>query len=48
MTELSQEAKDILASIRESNEAIKPVSSGLVKEPNEDDFNFWLTLQDMA
>ena len=49
MTELSQEAKDILiAEIRASNEAIKPVNSGLVKEPNEDDFNFWLTLQDMA
>ena len=48
MTELTQEVKDILAEIRESNEAIKPVNSGLVKEPNEDDFNFWLTLQDMA
>ena len=34
MTELSQEAKDILAEIRESNEAIKPVNSGLVKVEN--------------
>ena len=48
MTELSQEAKDILQSIRESNEAIKPVNSGLIKEPNEDDIGFWKTLGDMA
>ena len=48
MTELTQEAKDILAKIRESNETIKPINSGLVKEPNEDDFNFWKTLGDMA
>ena len=48
MTELTQEAKDILQRMKEANEAIKPVNSGLVKEPNEDDFNFWFTLQDMA
>ena len=29
MTELSQEAKDILAEIRESNEAIKPVVNNM-------------------
>tara|TARA_R110002049_G_scaffold131135_1_gene289771 strand:+ start:1919 stop:5617 length:3699 start_codon:yes stop_codon:yes gene_type:complete len=48
MTELSQEAKDILQSIRESNEAIKPINSGLITEPNEDDIGFWKTLGDMA
>ena len=48
MTELTQEAKDILQRMKEANEAIKPVNSGLVKEPNENDFNFWFTLQDMA
>lgn len=48
MTELTQEAKDILAKIQESNEAIKPVNSGLVKDPDEEDFNFWKTLGDMA
>ncbi len=48
MTELSQEAKDILAEIRDTNEAIKPGNSGLVKEPKEDDCNLWLTLQERA
>ena len=48
MTELTQEAKDILEKYRQQNEAIKPVNSGLVKEPDENDINFWRTLGDMA
>ena len=48
MTELTQEAKDILEKYRQQNEAIKPVNSGLVKDPDENDINFWRTLGDMA
>jgi len=48
LNDIMDSADNVSDKVKTSNEAIRPVNSGLVKEPNEDNFNFWLTLQDMS
>ena len=46
--EFSQDVLSLLETHNKETTKIKPINSGLVKEPDEQDHNFWSTLGDMA
>jgi dethiobiotin synthetase len=47
-SEFSPEVLKLLNEANIETQKIKPINSGLVKEPEEEDFNFFQTLQDMS
>ncbi len=47
-SEFSPKVLELLGKNNAETIKIEPVNSGLVTKPNEKDFNFWTTLQDMA
>jgi len=47
-TVLSDEAQKYLLELESRLEKIEPINNGLVKKPDEENFNFWQTLGDVA
>ena len=47
-SEFSPKVLELLGQNNAETIKIEPVNSGLIVKPNEKDFNFWTTLQDMA
>ena len=48
MTKLNEKSLQALENFSVEYPKHQPINSGLIKEPDEEDFNFWNTLGDMA